>query len=71
MESDKITTKRHIQESQDVSTFPAGAHKAARHRQDKMTKANKKDPQKKYRLGTVSKKITGWLKIVPRYNHHP
>ena len=67
MESDKITTKRHLQESQDVSTFPAGAHKAARHRQDKMTKANKKKIHKR----TVSKKITGWLKIVTRYNHHP
>ena len=28
------TTKRHIQESQEVSPFLAGDHKAAHHRQD-------------------------------------
>ena len=48
------------QESQEVSPFPAGDHKAhinrraqrhSKHRQNK----NIKDPQKKYRLGTVSK----------------
>ena len=43
-------------ESQEVSPFPAGDHKAyinrrAQRRQNK----NIKDPQKKYRLGTVSK----------------
>ena len=34
-ESDKNTRKHHTQESQEVSPFPAGAHKAAR---DKHTK---------------------------------
>ena len=36
-ESGKNTRKRHIQESQEVSPFPAGDHKAARNRQDCMT----------------------------------
>ena len=55
------TTKRHIQESQEVSPFPAGDYKSARHRQDYMAKknTNKNYPQKKYTLGKVSKKITG------------
>ena len=33
-ESDRNTRKHHSQESQDVSPFPAGDHKAARNRQD-------------------------------------
>ena len=47
-------------ESQEVSPFPAGDHKALinrraqRHSKHK-TEKNIKDPQKKYRLGTVSK----------------
>ena len=47
-------------ESQEVSPFPAGDHKAhinrrtQRHSKHK-TEKNKKDPQKKYHLGTVSK----------------
>ena len=36
-ESEKNTRKRHIQESQKVSPFPAGDHKAASNRQDSMT----------------------------------
>ena len=63
-ESNKITRKRHIQESEEVSPFPTGDHKAARNRHGSLTKANtnnKKDPQKKHRLGTVSKKMTGGL----------
>ena len=41
-ERDKNTAKRLIQESQEVSPFPAGDHKAARHRQleDNMAKTN-------------------------------
>ena len=61
LESDKNTRKHHTQESQAVSSFPAGDHKAARNRQHSMTKTNannKKDPQKKHRLETVSKRIT-------------
>ena len=47
-------------ESQEVSPFPAGDHEAHinRHAQNiANTRQNKniKDPQKKYRLGTVSK----------------
>ena len=51
-------------ESQEVSPFPAGDHKAhinrraQRHSKHK-TEKNIKDPQKKYRLGTVSKIIYG------------
>ena len=65
-ESDKYPRKHHIPESQEVSPFPAGVHKATLHRQeDNMAKTNtKKDPQKKCRLGTVSKKLTGGPKIV-------
>ena len=49
-------------ESQEVSPFPAGDHKAHinRHAQNiANTRQNKniKDPQKKYRLGTVSKQV--------------
>ena len=47
-------------ESQEVSPFPAGDHKAHINRRAQNianTRKNKniKDPQKKYRLGTVSK----------------
>ena len=47
-------------ESQEVSPFPAGDHKAHIHRHAQRHRKNKteqktKDPQKKYRLGTVSK----------------
>ena len=48
-------------ESQEVSPFSAGDHKAhidrraQRHSKHKTEKKNIKDPQKKYRLGTVSK----------------
>ena len=47
-------------ESHEVSPFPAGDHKAQLNRRDKdiaNTRQNQniKDPQKKYRLGTVSK----------------
>ena len=48
-ESDKNTRKRHIQESQEVSLFPAGNHKAAMNRHYSMTDTkhkDKKDPHK-------------------------
>ena len=56
-ESDKLTEDT---ESQEVSPFPAGDHKAHINRRAQNianTRQNKniKDPQKKYRLGTVSK----------------
>ena len=41
-ESDKNTRKHNTQESQEVSPFPAKDHKAARIRQDSITKINKK-----------------------------
>ena len=66
--------KHHIQESQEVSPFPAGDHKAARNRQNSMTNTNpnnKKDPQKKHHPGMVSKKNTGGLKHVSWYQPHP
>ena len=55
------TRKHHIQERLEVSPFQASNHKVARNRQDSMARNtnNKKDPQKKRRLGTASKKITG------------
>ena len=40
--SDKNTRKHHIQESQEVSPFRAGDHKAAMSRQDSMSKTNTK-----------------------------
>ena len=49
--------------SQEVSSFPAGGHKAHinRHVQSKRkTEKNIKGPQKKHRLGTVSK-IVIWM----------
>ena len=60
-ESDKNTGKHHKQESQEISPFPACHHKAARKREDstQMTK----NPQKKHRLGTVSKKIFDGLNM--------
>ena len=57
--SDKNTRKHHIHESQEASPFPAGDHKAAMIRQESITNThninNIKDPQKKHRLGTVSR----------------
>ena len=71
-ESDKNTTKHHIQESQEVSFFPAGDHKAAKHKQGNMGKTHtytsvKEDPQKKSRIGMVSKNIARGLKLVSLY----
>ena len=69
MEKWQNTSKHYIQESQEVSPFPAGDHKAAMNRQDSMTDKtalqtrtinNKNDPQEKHRLGTVSKKYVYW-----------
>ena len=59
-----ITTK-----SQEVSSFPAGDHKAAMNRSESMRNTrhkNTNDPQKKYRLGTVSKNIL--LEGLNRFN---
>ena len=56
----------HIQESQELSPFPAGDSKAARNRQDSMTqtktnskhKITKKDPQKKHNMNkSLSHKV--------------
>ena len=41
-QSDKNTRKHHTQESQEISPFPAGDQKAARNRQDGITKTNMK-----------------------------
>ena len=46
------------QESQEVSPFQAGDHKAAQNNKDKR-ETYQKDPQKKPRLEAVSKKNTG------------
>ena len=42
-------------ESQEVSPFPAGDHKAHINRLTQRHSKHKTDPQKKYRLGMVSK----------------
>ena len=42
MENDKNTIKHHIQESQEVSPFPAGDHKAEMNRQERMTNTEHK-----------------------------
>ena len=66
----KKTRKHHIQESQEVSSFPTDDLKPARNRHGIMAKTNTnnyKDPQKKHRLGTVSKKITGGFFVVKAY----
>ena len=52
--------------SQQVTTRLNDTDKTIKQRQTQ----NKKDPQKKYRLGMVSKKITGGLKLVSRYQPH-
>ena len=64
-ESNKLTVRHHKQldttnDSQEVSPFPAGDRKAHINRRVQRhskhdRKKNIKDPQKKYRLGTVSK----------------
>ena len=41
-ESDENTRKHHIQESQEVSLFPAGDHRAAVNRQESMTNTKHK-----------------------------
>ena len=55
----KKTQENHTQESEEVSPFPAGDHKAAKNRQDSIIKTNmkhnKKDPQKKQRHETIEK----------------
>ena len=53
----KNALKHHIQEA---SPFPAGDHKATMNRQENMTYTKHKqqnDPQKKHRLGKVSKTL--------------
>ena len=63
------TIKHRTQESQVYSHFPAGNHKAAKSTQGRFIKINikhnhqKKDPQKKHHLGTVSKKSLEGLYI--------
>ena len=46
--------------SKEANPFPADDHKASMNRRESMTNTNinnRNDPQKKYRLGTVSKNI--------------
>ena len=72
----KVTTSQLdiTNESQEVSPFPTGDHKAAMNRRDSMRDITHKytnDPQKKYRLGTVSNFFfTGGLKPVSRHAIH-
>ena len=39
-ENDQYTRKKHTQDSQEVSPFPTGGHKATWHRQDNLAKTN-------------------------------
>ena len=60
LESNRDSQLEITNESQEVSSFPAGGHKAsinrrARRHNKTQDKNNIKDPQKKYRLGKVSK----------------
>ena len=41
-ESDKNTRKHHIQENQEVSSFPVGGHKVTMNRQDSITEMKHK-----------------------------
>ena len=63
-ESDKHTRKRHIQETQEISPFPASDNKAARNGQDMMIDKHETQITKRHRLGKVRKKITGGFKHV-------
>ena len=66
--------KHHTQESQDVSPFQQMTSRLQWTDKKAWQTRNinyKKDPQKKHRLGTVSKKITGGLKLVLWYQPHP
>ena len=54
-ESDKNTIKHHKQEPRG-QPFPAGDHMTAMNRRESMKTQDTNDSQKKYRLGTVSKK---------------
>ena len=65
-ESDKNTRKHHIQESQEASPFPTGEHKSAKQTGQTQITKTKEAP-----LGTDTKKITGGLKQVSRYQTHP
>ena len=62
-------TKTQENSTHNGAKRPTGDHKAARNRQDCITKVNlnyKKHPQKKRRLGKVTKN-TGGLKNVEQY----
>ena len=60
----KHKKKHHIQESQEVSPFPARDHKAARNRQECMTDKHETQITKMIHKRSASKKITGALKHV-------
>ena len=61
--------------SQEVSPFPAGDRNAAMNRRESMRNTrhkNTNDPQKKYRLGTVSKPlwpVVSSLVVIPWHIH--
>ena len=72
----KVTTLQPdiTNESQEVSSFPAGDHNAktnrsARKHITKQDRNNINDPQKKHRLGTVSKNV--YLEGLNRFNGAP
>ena len=60
MGNDKNTRKHNIQESLEVSPFPAGDHKAAGNRQGSITKTSMKHKKTK-ETETVSKNTGGLI----------
>ena len=68
-ESNKSTRKHHIQESKEVSPLLSGSHKLQEAGITECKDIPTKNTQKKTRLGRVSNKLTGGLKLVSRYQH--
>ena len=58
-ESDQNTRNHHTQESQEVSPFPAGDHKAAWNRQDSITKKNTNHQKQKRSIKEAPPKSLG------------
>ena len=62
-ESDKITRKHHMQESQEVSPFPASDNKAARNRQDSIIEKHETQIAKR-----IHRRSTNLERPVRRFN---
>ena len=73
-ESDKNTRKHHIQESEEVSPFPAGGHKAALNRHYSLTdtkhKITKRIHINKYVCTCSKKTIKRQMSMIRKYRIH-